>query len=132
MINIGLIGYGHWGPDHARIFNGQVDSLVVAVADPDERRLAAAQDQIPFVSATSDHRILLDHPEVTTVVIATPLRTHFGLTREALLADKGVLMEKPLCFTAREAQELCDLVYPEMSRDQVEQVVACLRRALAS
>jgi predicted dehydrogenase len=91
MINIGLIGYGHWGPDHARIFNGQVDSLVVAVADPDERRLAAAQDQIPFVSATSDHRILLDHPEVTTVVIATPLRTHFGLTREALLADKGVL-----------------------------------------
>ena len=54
MINIGLIGYGHWGPDHARIFNGQVDSLVVAVADPDERRLAAAQDQIPFVSATSD------------------------------------------------------------------------------
>jgi Oxidoreductase family, NAD-binding Rossmann fold len=77
------------------------------------------------------NRILLDHPEVTTVGIATPLRTHFGLTREALLADKGVLMEKPLCFTAREAQELCDLVYPEMSRDQVEQVVACLRRALA-
>ena len=56
MINIGLIRYGHWGPDHARIFNGQVDSLVVAVADPDERRLAAAQDQIPFVSATLSTR----------------------------------------------------------------------------
>jgi len=56
MINIGLIGYGHWGPDLARIFNGQVDSLVVAVADPDERRLAAAQDQIPFVSATLSTR----------------------------------------------------------------------------
>jgi len=46
MTNIGLIGYGHWGPNHARIFNGQRGCRVVAVADRDERRLEAAQRSI--------------------------------------------------------------------------------------
>src|SRR5947208_3660485 len=97
MIGIGLIGYGHWGPNHARIFHGQPASRVVAVADRDERRLEAAQNLIPFVSTTRDHRALLDHREVDAVVIATPLTTHYGLVREALQAGKDVLVEKPIC-----------------------------------
>jgi predicted dehydrogenase len=109
MINVGLIGYGHWGPNHARIFNGQPDSRVVAVADRDEGRLQAAGDLIPFVSTMRDHRALLDHPEVDAVVIATPLTTHYGLVKEALQAGKDVLVEKPICYTALEAQDLCDL-----------------------
>jgi predicted dehydrogenase len=109
MINIGLIGYGHWGPNHARIFNGRSDSRVVAVADRDEGRLQAAQDLIPFLSTMRDHRALLDDPEVDAVVIATPLTTHYGLVKEALQAGKDVLVEKPICYTVREAQDLCDL-----------------------
>src|SRR5262245_25111604 len=106
MINLGLIGYGHWGPNHARIFESQSDSRVVAVADCDELRLKAAQDLMPFVSSTRDHRALLDNPEVDAVVIATPLTTHYGLVKEALEAGKDVLVEKPICYTAREAQDL--------------------------
>jgi predicted dehydrogenase len=109
MTRIGLIGYGHWGPNHARILHGQPDSRVVAVADTDERRLAAAQGLITNVSTTRDHRVLLESPEVDAVIIATPLLTHYSLVKEALLADKDVLVEKPLCFTAQEAQELCNL-----------------------
>ena len=109
MIGIGLIGYGHWGPNHARTFNGQADSHVVAIADASEKRLEAAQKQVPYVTASSDHRAVIDHPEVDAVVIATPLTTHYGLVKEALLAGKDVLVEKPLCYTSQEAQELCDL-----------------------
>lgn len=109
MIGIGLIGYGHWGPNHARTFNAQADAQVVAVADASARRLEAAQGQFPYVTASADHRAVIDHPEVDAVVIATPLTTHYGLVKEALLAGKDVLVEKPLCYTAQEAQELCDL-----------------------
>ncbi len=109
MIGIGLIGYGHWGPNHARTFNGQADSHVVAIADASEKRLEAAQKQVPYVTVSVDHRIVIDHPEVDAVVIATPLTTHYGLVKEALLAGKDVLVEKPLCYTSQEAQELCDL-----------------------
>lgn len=118
-IGIGLIGYGHWGPNHARIFNGQPDSRVVAIADRDEGRLQAAQDLIPFVSTMRDHRALLDHPEVDAVVIATPLMTHYSLVKEALQADKDILVEKPICYTAREAQDLCDLA------EQADRVLMC-------
>ena len=109
MIGIGLIGYGHWGPNHARTFGARADSHVVAIADASEKRLEAAQKQAPYVTASSDHRAVIDHPEVDAVVIATPLTTHYGLVKEALLAGKDVLVEKPLCYTAQEAQELCDL-----------------------
>lgn len=120
MIGIGLIGYGHWGPNHARIFNNnEFESRVVAVADSDERRLQAAEKLIPFVTTTRDHRGVLEHPEVEAVVIATPLTTHYGLVKEALLAAKDVLVEKPLCYKAQEAQELCDLA------DELDRILMC-------
>ena len=34
--------------------------------------------------------------DIDAVVIATPVRTHFQLAREALLHEKHVLVEKPL------------------------------------
>jgi len=43
------------------------------------------------------------------VVIATPVSTHYRLAREALLAGKDVLVEKPLTDNAAQALELCRL-----------------------
>jgi predicted dehydrogenase len=42
-------------------------------------------------------------------VVATPIRTHYALAREALLAGKHVLVEKPLAASVHEAQELLQL-----------------------
>ena len=43
------------------------------------------------------------------MVIATPVSTHFSLAKEALLAGKHVLVEKPMCKTAEECRELIRL-----------------------
>jgi UDP-2-acetamido-3-amino-2,3-dideoxy-glucuronate N-acetyltransferase len=43
------------------------------------------------------------------VIIATPAETHFRLAREALLAGKHILVEKPLSLTEQEGQELVEL-----------------------
>lgn len=40
------------------------------------------------------------------VSVATPNNTHFAICRAALLAGLHVVCEKPLCFTAQEADEL--------------------------
>jgi predicted dehydrogenase len=108
-IGIGLIGYGHWGPNHARVFSGLAGCRVVAVSDSDDRRLDAAHRTMPDSVTTKDFRALLNHPELDAVVIATPLTTHFALVKEALQAGKDVLVEKPICYTAHEAQELVEL-----------------------
>jgi predicted dehydrogenase len=53
---------------------------------------------------------VLGHPDVDGVVIATPTRTHHALAKAAIQAGKHVLLEKPMCTSLEEAEELVALV----------------------
>lgn len=108
-IRIGVIGCGHWGPNHVRVFSQLPGSEVTACADPEERRRDAVRSQFPSVTAYPSHQELLARAPVDAVVIAAPTRFHFAVVRDALLADKHVLCEKPLCLVAAEAAELLAL-----------------------
>ncbi|MET1071122.1 MAG: Gfo/Idh/MocA family oxidoreductase [Umezawaea sp.] len=67
----------------------------------------AAKHGIPRAyGATAD---LLADPEVDVVYVATPHAQHHEVVREALLAGKHVLCEKPFTLTAADARELADL-----------------------
>jgi predicted dehydrogenase len=52
---------------------------------------------------------LLADAGVHGVVIATPHSTHFNLARDALLAGKHVLLEKPMTLTAVDARRLREI-----------------------
>jgi len=108
-LNIGIIGCGHWGPNHLRVFSELDRSRVSACADLNAARLERVARRFPGVRTTSDHRALLDDSTIDAVIIATPTRTHAALTREALQAGKHVLVEKPLCTDTAEARELTTL-----------------------
>jgi predicted dehydrogenase len=109
VIGIGIVGYGYWGPNLARNFSLQPDCRVVAICDGRAERRALAAGTYPACQVTADYHTLLDDPRVAAVVIATPVSSHFALTRDALLADKDVLVEKPLTRTSTEAEELIRL-----------------------
>jgi predicted dehydrogenase len=109
MIGIGVIGAGYWGPKHVRNFSSLPDARMCAVADPDPTRLAAIQWQHPHVSLTTNYCELLDRADIDAIIVATPVRTHASITREALRAGKHVLVEKPLAASEREAEELLEL-----------------------
>lgn len=106
---IGVIGCGHWGPNHVRVFSETDRSNVAACADPSADRLKRVQRRFAGVKTTRDYRDLLDDDRIDAVVIATPTRTHAQLVREALQAGKHVLVEKPLCLEVAEARELIGL-----------------------
>jgi len=106
MINVGVIGYGYWGPNLVRNFSSAANAQVAAVADLDERRLALVKKRFPVVETTTDFRSLLANPRVDAVAIATPVSSHFRLALEALRAGKHVFIEKPLTETAEEAEQL--------------------------
>ena len=59
MINIGVIGYGYWGPNLVRNFAEAPDSRVVAVSDLRPERLTQVQHRYPAVKTTVDYRELL-------------------------------------------------------------------------
>lgn len=109
MINIGLIGLGHWGPNHLRVFNAIAQSRVVAVADTDAARVQRIASGATELRAYATAEALLADPGVDAVVISTPTSTHYALVKAALLAGRHVLCEKPLCLSSREADELVQL-----------------------
>ncbi len=109
MIGLGLIGYGHWGPNHVRIFNQFHDSRVRIVADTDSDRLKAIRQQSPEIELTDDYKELLRRPDVDAVVVATPVSTHYSLVEDSLLAGKDVLVEKPITYSTMEADHLIAL-----------------------
>lgn len=106
---IGIIGYGYWGPNLVRNFVREARSEVIIVGDACPERAALAQSQYPTIAVTQDCREVVNHPDVSAIVIATPVATHYSIAREALLAGKHVLIEKPMAATSAEAQELITL-----------------------
>lgn len=73
----------------------------------------SARDGVRRTSSTvrlyGDGMEVIDAPEVEAVAIATPAATHLSLARRALVCDKHVLVEKPMCASVAEAQELVAL-----------------------
>jgi predicted dehydrogenase len=109
MINIGVVGYGYWGPNVARNFHSSPDVKLTAVSDISEKRLGLAQNHYPFIKGLKDPLELIRSKDVDAVAIVTPVFTHFDLAKEALLAGKHIFVEKPFTSTSAQARELIDL-----------------------
>ncbi|MCI0655718.1 MAG: Gfo/Idh/MocA family oxidoreductase [Acidobacteria bacterium] len=109
MIRIGILGLGHWGPNHLRTFSSLPECAVLKAADLQPSRLRALAPSYPQTDFVSDAREVLNGDSVDAVVIATPTGSHFKLAHAALSAGKDVLCEKPLTLTARESRTLMEL-----------------------
>jgi len=108
-IGVGLIGYGYWGPNLARNLHEVAETNLLAVCDQRPEALERMSTRYPWARGTSDVTDLFTAPDVEAIIVATPARTHYALARDALLAGKHVMVEKPLAMSSMEAQELIDL-----------------------
>ncbi|MEO6891502.1 MAG: Gfo/Idh/MocA family oxidoreductase, partial [Ktedonobacteraceae bacterium] len=104
-LQFGVIGWGYWGPKIARNLDALPHGQVTMISDLDRKRLASLGVSQPWVRTTTQVEDVFQS-NVDAVVIATPVRTHYKLAREALLYDKHVLVEKPLTANVEEAREL--------------------------
>jgi predicted dehydrogenase len=109
MIRIGILGLGHWGPNHLRTFSSLPGCAVLKAADLQASRLQALAPSFPQTEFVSDVEEVLHGDDIDAVVIATPTGSHFKLAHAALSAGKDVLCEKPLTLTARESTTLTAL-----------------------
>ena len=108
-IQIGLVGFGYWGPNLARNFSGLDEAELASVADLDPGRLRLAARKYSGIKVESDYREITDDPALDAVAIATPISTHYEIASRALRNGKHVLVEKPLAGSFREASELVSL-----------------------
>ncbi len=108
MINIGLIGYGYWGPNLARNFFESPDFSLATICDVDSGKLELAQKRYPSAKLTSDYNEIFVDKNIDAIVIATPVFTHFKLAMLALQNGKHVLITKPITETSEQAIKLID------------------------
>ncbi len=108
-INIGLIGYGYWGNNILRNLMEQTHSGTITVCDSNPNRIAALKAIYFPLGVTSNDEEVFFHPDIQAVIIATPTSSHFELAKKALQNKKHVLVEKPLCTSSKEVEELIDI-----------------------
>ena len=106
IIHVGIAGFG---------MSGQIFQAPFFHADPHfqirkvyERHKELAKAEYPYIQTVRTFEELLTE-DIDLVVISTPNAQHVPMARQAILAGKHVLVEKPVAATSREAQELCDL-----------------------
>ena len=108
-MNIGIIGYGYWGPNLVRNFNLISGCLVKKICDMNKDRLKLAKRSYPNVECTTNSWDLICDKNIDAVVIATPVSTHFELAKEAIANGKHVLLEKPMATSLEECKLLIRL-----------------------
>lgn len=114
MIKIALVGYGHWGPNYARLVAQSRYCELSTCVDTDAFRRQKAQTDYPFITVSDDLSQVLYNLPIDAVIIVTPAHTHNELVQQCLAAGKHVLCEKPLSLAAAE----CETLYQQALRVQ--------------
>jgi predicted dehydrogenase len=109
MIQVGVIGYGYWGPNIVRNLHGLDSTSVAAVCDKSPAALARVRKSYPGVATCSDCSEILSSPAIDAVAVITPVWTHYELAKAALENGKHIFVEKPFTSSSAQAEELIEL-----------------------
>ena len=114
IIRTGIIGYGLSG----RVFHAPFIDLVdgyelskISTGNADRRKMI--EGRYPVTAVVPDGKGIISDPEIDLVIVTSPNTQHFYWAREALLAGKHVVVEKPFTVTSAEADELIKIANRE-------------------
>ena len=105
-LRAGVIGVGHLGQHHARLYASSPDTMLVGVMDQDDARASAIAHSYGTEAFRSLPELL---KQVDIVSIAVPTSGHYAVAKACLQARKHVLVEKPIAVLSGEAQDLVGL-----------------------
>jgi Predicted dehydrogenases and related proteins len=103
-VNVGLVGFGFSGQVfHAPIIQSidGMDIRKVVSSNPDK-----VGQYLPDAAVTASLEELLSDEHIDLVVITSPNQMHYPYAKQALLAGKHVVVEKPFVISSEEAEDL--------------------------
>lgn len=104
-LGVGVIGLGV-GERHARAFADDPNCRLVGICDFDQSKLDEVAKRFPDVKRFATAERLIDDPEISIVSIASYDQYHCRQVVRALQHGKHVFVEKPLCLTAVDLEEI--------------------------
>jgi len=105
-IRVGVIGVGHLGTIHAKVYSRLDNVKLVGVCDCNLERSLEIGKRFRTASY-SDYEDLFDKVDAASIVVPTSL--HYNVAKEFLERGIHVLIEKPITKTLSEADELIEL-----------------------
>ena len=120
MMEVGVIGYGYWGPNIVRNFQGLDNVHVAAICDRSSnalRRASSVNHGVKLFDNTTD---LFSMSDIEAVAVVSPVWTHFELAKEALERGKHVFVEKPFTRTVAEAEQLIEIAEKNQRKIMVD------------
>jgi len=108
-VRFGLIGCGAWGRCHAEAITKTPGARLVAIAERSAEAQAAAREACPGTDVVDDYRRLLDRDDVDIVDIVLPSFVHHEVAAAVLNSGRHLLLEKPMCLTVADCDDLIQL-----------------------
>ncbi len=105
-LRVGVVGVGHIGKNHARLYADlpQVEFTAIFDIDPAQANSIAKEFGVEAVGSLEEFSARVD-----AASIATPTNSHFAVAQQLLAAGKHLLIEKPIAETAEDASVLAQL-----------------------
>lgn len=137
QLRVGVLGLGMMGNTHLDAYARREDVTVVAVADADPARLsgetkaggniegqAQGEDHLAGVNRYAEAAELIANEELDIIDICLPTPLHLDYAKQALAAGRHVLLEKPVCRTTAQAEEL---IAAAEASDRIIMPAMCIR-----
>ena len=105
-LRVGVVGVGHIGSNHARLYAELGAAKFTAAYDVDlarGRHIAGKYGALPAKSLKEFAEM------VDAASVATPTNTHYEIAKELLAAGKHLLVEKPIAENTPHASELAKI-----------------------
>jgi len=105
-IRVGVVGVGHIGSNHARLYAEIPSAEFAAVYDIDPSKAAAVARRYGVKTASTVWEF---GDMVDAASVATPTTTHYDVARSLLHSGKHLLIEKPITESTKQASELANM-----------------------
>jgi len=105
-LRVGVVGVGHIGSNHARLYAEIPSAEFSAIYDVDlaKANVIAKKYRVTPAQSLDEFAEMVD-----AASIATPTNTHYEVARSLLARGKHLLIEKPITDNTRHASELAEL-----------------------
>jgi len=104
-VNVGVIGVGAMGYNHARVYSKLENANFMAVSDLMREKSEEVSKKYNVMSFV-DYEKILELPEIDAVSVCVPTTHHYQVVMDAIENEKHVLVEKPISFTLKEAKKM--------------------------
>ena len=107
-MNVGIVGFGYWGQNLVRNLKNTKNCNVTHIAESEIKKHEQIHELYPDIEI-EPFDVIIKNSKIDAIVIATSVSSHYELAKAALENNKHVLIEKPIAYSEKNAEELIKL-----------------------